>query len=518
MEHLLQKHFDSGEWLMDLFDNAHDLIQIVHLDGTLIYVNESWAALLEYRREDIQGRSLFSFIDEADLSRYIHYRQLILSNQAAEKEITFHLKSKSGRRIAVEGFVSAKMVQGKPLYTRGIFRDVTTRLQQEAQLRMYNRDIKEKENNLQQLLIHAPDAVIVINRESCITFWNPKAEEIFGWTAEEVLQRPLAATIIPPQYREAHDRGMKRYLNTGQPHVLNQTLEITALKKSGREFFISLTISQTIQQGKIAFVAFIRDISQQKNNLQELQRKTQELERSNADLEDFAYAASHDMKEPIRKILIFSDRLKGRLESRLDEEDLRLFGRMETAAHRMRLLIEDLLAYSHVSREAGYLEEVDLNRKVHVVLDDLELEIQDRHARVRVGPMPVIKGHRRQLQQLFQNLIGNALKYSSPHRVPEIHVSSRLVTPADTALQLPVSCGNKPFHLIQVQDNGIGFEQRDAEKIFNVFTRLHTSEFSRGTGVGLSIVRKVVQNHQGCVWAESMPGQGTTFFVLLPEF
>ena len=150
------------------------------------------------------------------------------------------------------------------------------------------------------------------------------------------------------------------------------------------------------------------------------------------------------------------------------------------------------------------------------MLDDLELEVQEKGAKITVDPLPTVKGNRRQIQQLFQNLISNALKYSKPDTTPEIHFSYRLVKGGEAKPDLPPEECNKQFHLLIVTDNGIGFEQKDAERIFNVFTRLHGNNDYRGTGVGLSIVRKVVENHKGFIWAESEPGKGSAFKIALP--
>ena len=509
-------HFDNKEWLKDLFDHAHDLIQIVHLDGKMIYVNNSWAKLLEYSQDEIEGKSIYSFVEEADLSNFFQYRNQVINGVTTDKEIVFNLKTKSGKIVSVEGFISVKLKDETPLYTRGIFRDVTLKLQHEAQLHLYNEELKEKEHNLQQLLINAPDAVIVIDQESHITFWNPKAEEIFGWTAAEVMNKTLSSTIIPIQHRQAHKIGMKRFLATGEVRVLNKTIEITALKKTGGEFYISLTISHSFQGGKNVFIAFMRDITEQKHNQMELERKTKELERSNANLEGFAYAASHDLKEPIRKIHIFSDLLKVRLNATLEEEDVRLFERMKNAATRMSALIDDVLTYSGLSSGISFFEDVSLEQKIALVLGDLEMEIQEKGAVIIVGSLPVIKGHKRQIQQIFQNLIGNALKYSRAGVIPEIYISSKIVKGFDTSLNLSVDDQQKQFYLIEVKDNGIGFKQDDAERIFNVFTRLHGTTEYMGTGVGLTIVRKAIENHNGFITAESEPGKGATFKIFLP--
>lgn len=248
----------------------------------------------------------------------------------------------------------------------------------------------------------------------------------------------------------------------------------------------------------------------------ELAHANEELRRSNQNLEEFAYAASHDLKEPIRKIHFYSDRIKKRLGNKLEDEDRRYFERMELGTKRMATLIDDLLMYSHVSRGSNSEDMVDLNQTLSFVLDDLELQIEENGARIDIHHLPTIKGQARQFQQLFENLIGNALKYSKPDQVPEVKITTRIVNGAGTDLAFNVEKANRQYHLIQVQDNGIGFNPEDAERIFNVFTRLHGNAEYKGTGVGLSIARKVVENHGGYIRAESIPGKGATFQILLP--
>ncbi|HEV7330276.1 MAG TPA: PAS domain S-box protein [Flavisolibacter sp.] len=510
-------YFRDEEWLRDLFDHAHDLIQIVDVDGTLLFVNRSWSEHLGYRQEEILDRSIYSFIYEEDRQSYRDYRQGVIEGLLKGTPIVFRLQTKAGECIYVEGVVTAKHLAGKALYTRGIFRDITARMENEKQLKQLNSSLQERQQNLHQLLVHAPDAMIVIDQDSRIAFWNPKAEEIFGWTAAEVLHQPLAATIIPPQHREAHEKGMKRYLTTGEAHVLNRTIEITALNKKGEEFYVSLTISQAVQDNKVVFISFLRDISEQKKNQLELEEKTRQLEQTNKSLEAFAYAASHDLKEPIRKIHIFSDRLKQKWFDRFEAEDRHYLERIESATIRMKTLIDDLLSYSTVSSGVTLYEDVNLAEVIREVLEDLELLVQEKGAVIRVDALPVIQGQARQLHQAFQNLLDNALKYSQPDIQPHVHIRSRVVYGADlpqAALGLSASL---PFYLIEVEDNGIGFEQINAERIFQVFTRLQGGANLRGSGVGLSIVQKVISNHGGFVWAESAPGKGTTFYIALPR-
>lgn len=252
-------------------------------------------------------------------------------------------------------------------------------------------------------------------------------------------------------------------------------------------------------------VVHFTDFTKMKQLQLELLKKIEELERSNRQLEEFAHVASHDLKEPIRKIQVFTSRLKDILRFQLEERDILAFEKIELATRRMSLLVDDLLLYSHVSQHIPAKEEVDLNETLQSVLEDLELDIQERNAMIRVENLSVVQGYRRQLQQLFQNLLSNSLKYSQKGTPVQIQIRSELVTRR-----------GKKFQLIQLQDNGIGFEQQYAEKIFQLFTRLHGKSEYSGTGVGLSIVKKVVENHQGDISVESKPGEGTRFKVLLP--
>ena len=186
MNHLPLHEFESEERYKDLFDNAHDLIQITALDGTLLYVNRSWTNSLEYSQEEIQGKSFFSFLDEADIEHFKNYRSRIIHSLETSSQITISIKTKTGKKITVEGFVSAKIKDGNPIYTRGIFRDITSKIRNEEKLKLSNEKLIEREYNLQQLLLYAPDAIVVIDADSKIMFWNPKAKQLFGWTKEEV--------------------------------------------------------------------------------------------------------------------------------------------------------------------------------------------------------------------------------------------------------------------------------------------------------------------------------------------
>ncbi len=400
-----------------------------------------------------------------------------------------------------------------------------------------NRRIRESEKNLRNIILQAPVAMCILHGPSFIVqIANAPMFELWGKRPEELLHQPIF-TGLP----EAREQGLEELLQ----HVFTKGETFAASERP-----VTLPRNGKIETVYINFVyepfrdndgvitgvmAVAIDVTQQvlarkrieesEQTLQlrvnertaELEKANQDLQRSNVNLEEFAYAASHDLKEPIRKVHFFTDRLKADLKEKLDNNQNQLFERMENATQRMGSLVDDLLSYSQVSRGVPDMEDLSLNQKVKNVLEDLELEVQEKKAVIKVGELPNIKGNKRQMQQLFQNLISNALKYSKPGTPPEITISSREVTGNMARPDLPPEDGSKKYHLIEVKDNGIGFESKDADRIFNVFTRLHGSSEYRGTGVGLSIVRKVVESHHGVIWAESTPGKGSSFKLLLPK-
>jgi len=245
------------------------------------------------------------------------------------------------------------------------------------------------------------------------------------------------------------------------------------------------------------------DVSARKLAEEAVQRTTAELERSNAELQQFAYAASHDLQEPLRKIRAFGDRLESKFGALLTDEGRDYLTRMVSASRRMQLLIDDLLALSRVMTKAEPFTAVDLNQVIQGVLSDLELPIREADASIQVGPLPVIDADPTQMRQLFQNLIGNALKFCPAGTPPRIEIS------ANDSDSVSVE--------IRVQDHGIGFDEQYAERIFGAFQRLHTREEYPGTGMGLAICRKIVERHRGQITAQGQPGDGATFRITLPR-
>ncbi|MEM7288454.1 MAG: ATP-binding protein [Actinomycetota bacterium] len=261
--------------------------------------------------------------------------------------------------------------------------------------------------------------------------------------------------------------------------------------------------SHPAPDGSIGVIAgSVRDITVQKRQQEELEAAQKRLLESNRDLQDFAYVASHDLQEPLRKIMAFGDRLAHKYEDELDEQAKDYLGRMQNAAGRMQVLIDDLLMFSRVSTRGGESEPTDLGEVVRGVLGDLEIAIAESGARIELGELPVLPADPSQMRQLFQNLIGNALKFRRAEVAPVVRVSAS---------------SQGPSWRIVVMDNGIGFDQQYAEKIFTVFQRLHGRSEYDGSGIGLSVCRRIVERHEGTIAASSVDGEGAVFTITLPD-
>ena len=309
---------------------------------------------------------------------------------------------------------------------------------------------------------------------------------------------PTILRTLPPEPRksilEMFQRARKGEEFTAiyqRPHegkVLSFEMRFSPLRGRGRKLQGSALI--------------MRDVTQVKEAEEKFEEYARRLEASNQELTDFAFIASHDLQEPLRKIQAFGDRLKIKQADRLTDEGRDFLERMQNAATRMQRLINDLLDYSRVTTKGRPPEPVDLAQVFSEVLSDLQIRIQETGARIEIGPLPPAMGDPTQLRQLFQNLVGNALKYHRAEVPPVITVTLQRFESAPPRLA--------------IRDNGIGFEPRHAEKIFEVFQRLHGRGEFEGTGIGLAICRKIVDRHGGTITAEGHPGEGATFFITFP--
>lgn len=290
------------------------------------------------------------------------------------------------------------------------------------------------------------------------------------------------------------------------------------IEVSGRFRYLTVVARPKENPGthQVDILGIVLDLTEQKVYESQLKQFTAELQRSNQDLEQFAYVASHDLQEPLRKIRAFGDRLTAKYQSRLEEQGSDYVARMQSAAARMQVLIEELLSFSRVSRPGIFSENLDVSELLGEIRDDLEAQIRREKATVVVGQLPAIRGERSQIKRLFQNLISNGIKFHKNGRGSHVEVTGSIVRGSDVQNEFNVQLPKLKYARIEVKDDGIGFDEKYLEKIFTIFQRLHGRTEYEGTGIGLAICRKIVANHGGFITARSTENEGSIFIVILP--
>jgi len=367
----------------------------------------------------------------------------------------------------------------------------------------------ESASRLKAIFENAIDGIITIDARGTIEMLNPAASRLFGYEPAELIGQNVRV-LMPEPDKSSHDDYIENYHRTGIGRIIGIGREVTGLRKDGVTFPFHLSISEVFLPNRKLYTGIIRDITDQKIAEEKLRRYAAELERSNHDLQDFAYVSSHDLQEPLRKIQAFGDRLKARETERLSDQGKEYIDRMLNAAARMQNLINDLLAFSRVDTQAQPFTRVDLNHILQGVLSDLEVNIEKTNAQIEAAPLPEIEGEPTQLRQLFQNLIANAIKFRKPDEAPRIRIMSRKI---QRKAHLTSTPGDELLDIL-VEDNGIGFEEKYLDRIFNVFQRLEGQKYE-GSGIGLALCRKIAIRHGGNITARSQPGKGSVFIVTL---
>ena len=367
---------------------------------------------------------------------------------------------------------------------------------------------RQNEERFRVLFEEAPVAYHEIDARGIVRRVNRVECELLGFRPEEMLGRQVWE-FVPPEEQGKSQEAVRRKVAGEQPLT---PFRREYLRSDGTR--VTLEIHENLIRDADGAVAGIRstllDVTKRVRAEQALARRTQELIRSNAELEQFAYVASHDLQEPLRKILAFGDRLKAHAEAALGDQGRDYLERMQKAASRMQTLINDLLALSRIKRKGQPFVRVDLTTVVQDVLSVLETRMEPLGARVELGELPPLDADPAQMSQLFQNLIANALKFHRQDQAPVVKIYSRLLTSPE---------GNShpsPLCRITVEDNSIGFDERYLDRIFQVFQRLHSRAEYEGTGVGPAICRHIVERHGGSITANSAPGEGAKFIVTLP--
>lgn len=362
--------------------------------------------------------------------------------------------------------------------------------------------LRDTEELFQNWLDDAPIAFHEIDRQGIVLRVNRAECELLGFKPDEILGRHIWDFMAPAEARVSQEVVRELVLGNRKP----EPFEREHTRRDGSQ--LTVEIHPKLMRDAAGTVTGVRafrlDVTARKKADEALKQQAEKLARSNRELEQFAYVASHDLQEPLRKIQAFGDRLRTKCGSELSDDAQDCLKRMQNAAARMQALIQDLLSLSRVSSQSQPFAPVHLSDVAHLVLSDLEMRIEQLNARVKLDFLPTVMGDRIQLAQLFQNLIGNALKFHKPGEPPFVKVWS------DTEASQTGACQ------IVIEDDGIGFDEKYLDRIFQIFQRLHGRNEYEGTGIGLAICRKIVERHGGSITASSTPGRGARFIVTLP--
>jgi len=361
----------------------------------------------------------------------------------------------------------------------------------------------KSESRLRRLVDSNIFGVMYVDLHGRISGANQALLEVLNCTHADLEDDNLRwDDLIPEEYREIDRQARSEADLRGgcKPR------EIEILLRDGQRLPVMVGYA-LLDETPTVYACFLLDMTEMRRAQRTLQQYAERLEHSNRDLREFALVASHDLQEPLRKVEMFTRLLEKRLAEKLDAEDRELLQRTQDAAARMKRMINDLLSLSEVSKSEQPFVTVDLNEIASGVLSDLEVRIKRSGGQVIVEPLPRVCGDPVQMHQLLQNLIGNALKFKHPDRPPVVHVYARVIP----------GSGSNPAHVeINVKDNGIGFDMKDADRIFQPFRRLHERSRFEGSGMGLPICRRIVERHHGSLQVYSEPGVGTMFTVILP--
>jgi PAS domain S-box-containing protein len=478
-----------------LLEAAPDAMVVVDQDGEIVLLNVQAEKQFGYRRDELVGQKVKNIIPEGFAERLIADGTRSAAEALAQQigtGIELSALRKDGTEFPIEIMLSPLESPDGTLVTAAI-RDISVRKRTEKHL-------AQLEGRYRGLLEAAPDAMVVVNQAGEIVLLNVQAEIQFGYRRHELVGQKVK-NIIPTGFAERLVADALRSAEDAQAQQIGTGIELHGRHKNGGNFPIEIMLSPLESTEGTLVTAAIRDITARKKAEADLLDKVEELNRSNEELGQFAYIASHDLQEPLRMVASYTQLLARRYKGRLDADADEFIAFAVDGASRMQHLIQDLLAYSRVGTKGGELLTTSSEDALQRALISLRAAIEEKGALVTHDPLPTVLADDMQLTQLFQNLVANGIKYQSPG-IPKVHISARR--------------NGEEKWIFSIKDNGLGIDPQYFERIFGMFQRLHKREEFEGTGIGLAICKKIVERHGGTILVKSKPGQGSDFQFTLP--
>jgi PAS domain S-box-containing protein len=487
---------ESGAKYRGLLEAAPDAMVVVDQGGKIVLLNVQAEKQFGYSRDELVGQKVKNIIPKGFAERLIADGTRSAAEALAQQigtGIELIARRKNGSEFPIEIMLSPLESAEGTLVTAAI-RDISVR-------RAAEKHLAQMEGRYRGLLEAAPDAMVVVNQRGEIVLLNVQAEKQFGYSRDELVGQKVT-NIIPEGFAERLVADALRPEDEALAQQIGTGIELIARRKNGSEFPIEIMLSPLESAGGILVTAAVRDITARKQAEANLLNKVEELNRSNEELGQFAYIASHDLQEPLRMVASYTQLLSRRYKGKLDSDADEFIAFAVGGASHMQRLIQDLLTYSRVGTKGRELLDISSEAALQQALINLRGAIEEKSALVTHDTLPSVMADESQLIQLFQNLVGNAIKYQNPG-IPRVHISA-------------ARNGCKKW-MFSVKDNGLGIDSQYFEKIFGMFQRLHKREEFAGTGIGLAICKKIVERHGGSISVESQPGQGSTFRFALAE-
>ncbi len=472
-------------------------------EGTIVLVNARMEETFGYKRDELIGQPVDLFLPTQMRPQHVRDRTEFMRNprvyEMGQGRDLFAVH-KSGRQIPVEvGLTPVETESGMCVLATVV--DISERKRAEEEAKKQTEMIAAAERQMRHVFEASTSGMVMVDERGTIILVNERMEQTFGYSRDELIGQPVEI-FLPAEMHPQHVRDRAEFMHSPRVYEMGRGRDLYAVHKSGQQIPVEVGLTPVETDSGMCVLATVIDITERKLAQDELEQTNDALRRSNEELEQFAYIASHDLQEPLRMVSSYTQLLERRYRDHLDDDAREFIKYSVDGAKQMQSLIQDLLQYSLLSKDSIKLVYFDMNTTFDSALKNLKLLIDESNAEVKCEDLPYVYGDRSSIQQLLQNLLGNAIKYRDANRPVKVHVTARK---------------QDDGYVFCVKDNGIGIDNQYFDRIFLIFKRLHTKEAYSGSGIGLAVCKRIVEWHGGRIWLQSTPGEGSSFFFYLPE-